>query len=71
MFGTEFAHGKNSEKKHPYSIALFAFLAHYGAMADKSKTKPEPAIREQDVRGLKYFDQLAPLLERLRRRLPA
>ena len=26
---------------------------------------PKPAIREQDVRGLKYFDQLAPLLERL------
>jgi hypothetical protein len=25
----------------------------------------KPAIREQDVRGLKYFDQLAPLLERL------
>jgi len=25
----------------------------------------EPAIRERDVRGLKYFDQLAPLLERL------
>jgi hypothetical protein len=24
-----------------------------------------PEIREQDVRGLKYFDQLAPLLERL------
>jgi hypothetical protein len=26
----------------------------------------KPAIRAQDVRGLKYFDQLAPLLERLR-----
>lgn len=25
----------------------------------------KPKIREQDVRGLKYFDQLAPLLERL------
>jgi len=25
----------------------------------------EPGIRERDVRGLKYFDQLAPLLERL------
>src|SRR2546426_11606002 len=27
--------------------------------------KPGPKIREKDVRGLKYFDQLGPLLERL------
>lgn len=27
--------------------------------------KPERKIQEKDVRGLKYFDQLAPLLERL------
>src|SRR5947209_12045421 len=27
--------------------------------------QPEPKIQEKDVRGLKYFDQLAPLLERL------
>ncbi len=26
---------------------------------------PEPKIREEDIRGLKYFDQLGPLLERL------
>jgi hypothetical protein len=26
---------------------------------------PKPTIREQDVRGLKYFDRLAPMLERL------
>jgi hypothetical protein len=30
-----------------------------------AKTARAPEIREQDVRGLKYFDQLAPLLERL------
>ena len=28
-------------------------------------SQPEPKIQEKDVRGLKYFDQLAPLLERL------
>ena len=28
-------------------------------------SRPEPKIQEKDVRGLKYFDQLAPLLERL------
>jgi hypothetical protein len=30
-----------------------------------AKTARAPEIREPDVRGLKYFDQLAPLLERL------
>ena len=30
-----------------------------------AKPKPPPPIQEKDVRGLKYFDQLAPLLERL------
>lgn len=30
-----------------------------------AKAADKPAIRERDVRGLKYFDQLAPLLERL------
>jgi len=30
-----------------------------------AKPRQAPEIREQDVRGLKYFDQLAPLLERL------
>ena len=34
-------------------------------MAAKSPSRPEPIIRERDVRGLKYFDQLAPLLQRL------
>lgn len=29
------------------------------------RSQPEPKIQEKDVRGLKYFDQLAPLLERL------
>jgi len=31
----------------------------------EAQTGPKPTIREADVRGLKYFDQLAPLLERL------
>ena len=30
-----------------------------------AQAAPKPTIREADVRGLKYFDQLAPLLERL------
>ena len=30
-----------------------------------TKAGGTPTIRERDVRGLKYFDQLAPLLERL------
>ena len=30
----------------------------------KSKSK-KPKIKESDITGLKYFDQLAPLLERL------
>ncbi len=34
-------------------------------MEPAAPSSPEPAIREEDVRGLKYFDQLAPLLERL------
>jgi hypothetical protein len=29
------------------------------------RSQPESKIQEKDVRGLKYFDQLAPLLERL------
>jgi hypothetical protein len=33
---------------------------HYG-----STTGPRTKIREQDITGLKYFDKLAPLLERL------
>jgi hypothetical protein len=32
---------------------------------DASPKTSRPTIREQDVRGLKYFDQLAPLLQRL------
>lgn len=31
----------------------------------EAKPTSKPKIRERDVRGLKYFDQLAPLLERL------
>ena len=31
----------------------------------EAKPSSKPEIRERDVRGLKYFDQLAPLLERL------
>jgi hypothetical protein len=34
-------------------------------MQAKVSSAPEPIIRERDVRGLKYFDQLAPLLQRL------
>ena len=34
-------------------------------MDAKAASKVAPKIREQDVRGLKYFDQLGPLLERL------
>jgi hypothetical protein len=32
---------------------------------DSSTRTPDSRIQEKDVRGLKYFDQLAPLLERL------
>src|SRR3954454_4314492 len=32
---------------------------------DATHSPPEPRIQEKDVRGLKYFDQLVPLLERL------
>jgi hypothetical protein len=46
-----------------YSLALLPIVAHDGGMnATASKTS---AIREKDVQGLKYFDQLAPLLQRL------
>src|SRR5687767_3656996 len=34
-------------------------------MAAESLPPPEPRLREPDVRGLKYLDRLAPLLERL------
>src|SRR5258707_11452074 len=34
-------------------------------MDGASTTKAESRIEERDVRGLKYFDRLAPLLERL------
>jgi hypothetical protein len=32
---------------------------------EPTKPTPVPTIREEDVRGLKYFDRLGPLLERL------
>jgi len=32
---------------------------------DDKPSLTAPKIQEKDVRGLKYFDQLAPLLERL------
>src|SRR5947209_2706220 len=47
-----------------YSMALLFRRAHDGGMDAAAKTSPPP-IREQDVRGLKYFDRLAPLLQRL------
>lgn len=37
---------------------------HDGGMSGKTSAK-DPKIQEKDIRGLKYFDQLAPLLERL------
>jgi hypothetical protein len=47
-----------------YSIALFSAIWHDLGMSGKP-AKPEPKIQEKDVVGLKYFDQLAPLLARL------
>src|SRR5947209_6733940 len=51
--------------EHSFSIALSVPIAHSGGMEVKSPPPAEPPLREQDVRGLKYFDQLAPLLGRL------
>jgi Transposase DDE domain len=45
-----------------FTIALALGFGHDARM---TKRDAAPPIREQDVRGLKYFDQLAPLLERL------
>jgi Transposase DDE domain len=59
------ARNLRNPKKHLFSIALSMVFAHHGVMPHKSPTTAEPALREQDVRGLKYFDQLAPLLQRL------
>src|ERR1700691_6117280 len=46
-----------------YSLALWPQVAHDGGMSAKVGQTPE--IRAKDVQGLKYFDQLAPLLQRL------
>ena len=47
-------------------------MCHVWRMAEKQRNKnsqtggtKSPKIRESDITGLKYFDQLAPLLERL------
>jgi hypothetical protein len=50
-------------KKHLYSIAHLPIIAHYGGMCARPPKTPE--IRDKDVQGLKFFDQLAPLLQRL------
>ena len=34
-------------------------------MPDASSLPPQPTLKDKDVRGLKYFDQLLPLLQRL------
>jgi hypothetical protein len=46
-----------------YSLALSPVVAHHGGMRTTADQAPE--IRAKDVQGLKYFDQLAPLLQRL------
>jgi hypothetical protein len=46
-----------------YRLALSPRVAHDGGMRVTGGKAPE--LREQDVQGLKYFDQLAPLLQRL------
>ena len=37
------------------------------AEAEAAKLKKKPKIQEKDITGLKYFDKLAPMLERLHR----
>jgi hypothetical protein len=46
-----------------YSIALSLLVAHDAGMSATAGHVPE--IRDKDVQGLKYFDQLTPLLQRL------
>jgi Transposase DDE domain len=46
-----------------YSLAHSPVVAHDGGMSATACKTPE--IREKDVQGLKYFDQLTPLLQRL------
>src|SRR5271156_5858650 len=43
-----------------------AQIVHTGHMERKEAAKAGKPIEEKDVQGLKYFDQLGPLLERLR-----
>ncbi len=49
-----------------YSIAPWPDSAQHSAMARTKAEKTERRIRESEITGLKYFDKLAPLLERLR-----
>ena len=49
-----------------YSIALWPRHAQYAAIMARTKAdKAKRTIRESEITGLKYFDKLAPLLERL------
>src|SRR5476649_795557 len=36
-----------------------------GGMSSQDASNAQPPIQEKDIQGLKYFDRLAPLLERL------
>src|SRR5215207_542637 len=61
VFGTKFAPGKligSVFRPRPCDVILPTMNA------TRSASK-QPEIREQDLQGLKYFDQLAPLLSRL------
>src|SRR5208283_4901036 len=49
-----------------YSIAPGMAKAHNSCMAREPATVPARKITDKDVSGLKYFDQLGPLLSRLR-----
>jgi len=55
-----------------FELAPAPKFYHFIMMADtnppsktKSTSSKKPKIRERDIVGLKYFDQLAPLLQRL------
>jgi len=63
LFGTAFARRKTLLNT-PVQVAPTTSFWHHGRMG-RNPSNPTPKIQEKDVRGLKHFDRLAPLLERL------
>lgn len=68
LFGTVFAQVKSQRNWHEFCalpLSMLETLPGWQEAAIVPEDRSDDRIREKDVRGLKYFNRLAPLLERL------